>query len=104
MPLNLPVPDPILVNRSIKNCDGDAPTSKKRKLTTVEEYKDPDEPGDLNRFKCKLFFMAHIYLGETNFYFIDVQLLQSFFYEHYIHRDVPKPECCRTRRLYIKET
>ena len=45
--INLPVPDPVVVNHQMKNCgDRNDPPAKKRKtLTTVNEYSDPKEPG-----------------------------------------------------------
>lgn len=45
--INLPVPDPIILNNSSKNCDGDAKLPKKRKITTVDEHKSVNESGDM---------------------------------------------------------
>ena len=47
--INLPVPDPVVVNHQVQNCDGDneAPSSKKRKLTTLNEVSHQSESGML---------------------------------------------------------
>lgn len=52
--INLPVPDPIILNNSSKNCDGDAKLPKKRKITTVDEHKSVNESGDMkwNQHYC----------------------------------------------------
>ena len=61
--INLPVPDPVLVNHHMENCDGDTeqPSAKIRKLTTVNETSHPNEHGTRIIDAGCITFLCHLF-------------------------------------------